>query len=305
MGKLKAIIIGPGNIFNKAYLPFIFNLDELNILGIVGRNKEKLIKYKQRYGCGIYTHLDEAIKLKPDCAFVHASTDSHYEIVKELLKSSIHVYVDKPITEEINKTKELIDLAMDKSLILKVGFNRRYAPMYQKALTLFEGLKPELCIMVKNRNNDIKNSVKFTIYDDFIHIIDTLCYIVKDIDDIDVNISKERDSLKSIQVVLKSKSSTAIGVMHRNGGKDYERLEIHGYGKSAVVENMETTMIMENGNIYEYNFGNWDTISYRRGFETAVKSFLKNVLEGNYSNDELNCTFKSHEIIEEILKVTL
>ena len=30
MEKLKAIIIGPGNIFNKAYLPFIFNLEELN-----------------------------------------------------------------------------------------------------------------------------------------------------------------------------------------------------------------------------------------------------------------------------------
>lgn len=302
MEKLKAIIIGPGNIFNKAYLPFIFNLDELNILGIAGRNKEKLQKYKERYGCDVYTEIDVVIKQKPNCAFVHASTDSYYEIVRELLKSGIHVYVDKPITEEIDKTKELIDLAMDKSLILKVGFNRRYAPMYQKALALFEGLKPELCIMVKNRNNDIKNSVKFTLYDDFIHVIDTLCYIVKDVDDIDVNILKEGDSLKSIEVVLKSNSSTAIGVMHRNGGKDYERLEIHGHGKSAVVEDMESIRIMENGKIYVHNFGSWDTISYRRGFETAVKSFLKDVLKGNYANDELKCTLKSHEIIEKILK---
>ncbi|HCD10315.1 MAG TPA: gfo/Idh/MocA family oxidoreductase, partial [Thermoanaerobacter sp.] len=51
-----------------------------------------------------------------------------------------------------------------------------------------------------------------------------------------------------------------------------------------------------------HNIESWDTISYRRGFETAVKSFLKDVLEGNYANDELKCTLKSHEIIEEILK---
>ncbi|AEM77731.1 Gfo/Idh/MocA family protein [Thermoanaerobacter wiegelii] len=305
MEKLKAIIIGPWNIFNKAYLPFIFNLEELNIVGIVGRSEEKLIKYKEKYGCDVYTHIEEAIKLKPDCAFVHTSTESHYEIVKKLLESGIHVYVDKPIAEEIDKTKELINLAMDKPLILKVGFNRRYAPMYRKALALFEGLKPEFCIMEKNRHNDIKNSVKFTLYDDFIHVVDTLCYIIKDVESIEVNMSKEEDSLKYIEVVLKSHNSTAIGVMHRNSGKDYERLEIHGHSNSAIVEDMESAKIMDNGKIAIYNFGSWDTTSYRRGFETAVKSFLKDVLEGNNVNDELKCTLKSHEIIEEILKKAL
>ncbi len=37
MKKLKAIIVGPGNIFNKAYLPFIFTLEELEIVGNSGQ----------------------------------------------------------------------------------------------------------------------------------------------------------------------------------------------------------------------------------------------------------------------------
>ncbi|WP_349290143.1 Gfo/Idh/MocA family protein [Thermoanaerobacterium thermosaccharolyticum] len=121
MKKFRAIIVGPGNIFNKAYLPFILDLEGLNIVGIVGRSEEKLKKYKEMYNIDTYTDIDKAIVLKPDCAFVHTSTNSHYEIVKKLLFNNINVYVDKPLTDDLEKTKELVNLAMDRSLILTIG----------------------------------------------------------------------------------------------------------------------------------------------------------------------------------------
>lgn len=100
MRKFRAIVVGPGNVFNKAYLSFIFNLEELNIVGIVGRSEEKLKKYKEMYNINTYS-LEKAIALKPDRVFVYTSSDSHYEIVKKLLINDINVYVDKHITDDI------------------------------------------------------------------------------------------------------------------------------------------------------------------------------------------------------------
>ncbi|ERM92619.1 dehydrogenase [Caldanaerobacter subterraneus subsp. yonseiensis KB-1] len=307
MQRLKSIIIGPGNIFNKAYLPFIFTLEELDIVGIVGRSEEKLKKYEEKYKCNIFTDLEEAIKLKPDCAFVHTATVSHYEIVRMLLENGVNVYVDKPITNEIDKTKELIDLARKKSLIFTIGFNRRYAPLYQKAFEFFESVKPELCLMEKHRDNDIRDDLKYTLYDDFIHIADTLYYIVKEVGELDIHVLKENNALKSIMVTLKSKNSTAIGLMHRNTGEDYEKLEIHGNNRSAVVEDMELLRTMEKGRVEIHTFGSWDSTSYKKGFVNIVKSFIRNVLDDNkkLANEELDYALKAHEIVEEIYKKAL
>ncbi|MGB9809880.1 MAG: Gfo/Idh/MocA family protein, partial [Caldanaerobacter sp.] len=290
MRKLKAVIIGPGNIFNKAYLPFIFTLEELDIIGIVGRNEEKIKKYKEKYGVNVYVSLEDAIKLKPDCAFVHTATISHYEIVKMLLENKINVYLDKPIADDLEKTKELINLAKKNSLIFTIGFNRRHAPLYQKAFGFFKGTTPELCLMEKHRDNDIRDDIKYTLYDDFIHIADTLYYIVRKEGELDIHVLKENDALKSIMVTLKGKNFTAIGLMHRNTGKDYERLEMHGHNKSAVVEDMELLKTMEKGCVEVHTFGSWDSTSYKKGFINVVKSFIGNVLNGDkkFANEELD-----------------
>jgi len=305
MKKFKTIIIGPGNIFHKAYLPFIFNMDALDIIGIVGRNVEKLKKYKEMYNIDTYTDIDKAIELKPDCAFVHTSTNSHYEIVKKLLFNNINVYVDKPLTDDLEKTKELVNLAMDRFLVLTIGFNRRYAPMYQMASNYFGELRPDLYIMEKNRSDGIKSDIKFTLYDDFIHVVDTLCYLIGNIDStniINVSISKENNSLKNITVTINSDIAIAIGIMHRNGGKDWERLEIYGNGKSVVVEDLDKINVIDRKGEYIHSFKAWDNVSYRKGFVDAVNNFLESLDKKKHNYKELLCSLKTHQIVDDILK---
>lgn len=238
---------------------------------------------------------------------MHTATVSHYEIVKVLLENGINVYLDKPITNELDKAKELIELARKKSLIFTIGFNRRYAPLYQKAFEVFKEKTPELCLMEKHRDNDIRNDIKYTLYDDFIHIADILYYIVKETGELDIHVLKEDNALKSIMVTLKTKNSTAVGLMHRNTGKDYERLEIHGENTSTVVEDMELLRIMDRGKMEIHTFGSWDSTPYKKGFVNIVKSFIKTVLEDNkkLANEELDYALKAHEIVEEIYKKAL
>lgn len=305
MKNLKAIIVGPGNIFKKAYLPFIFNLDMLEIVGIVGRDEKKLLKYKENYKVSTYTSIDEAIALKPDCAFVHTSTDSHYEIVKKLLVNNIHVYVDKPLTDDYKKTEKLYNIALNNSLVLTVGFNRRYAPFYIKASEHFGNGKPELYIMKKNRNGGVGGDIKFTLYDDFIHVVDTLCHQIGDVESLNISrvkAIKENNSLKYIDIEITSCDKVAIGVMYRNSGIDEEVLELHGYGKSAIVENLEKLQTFDGETASIYSHHSWDSVSYIRGFESAVNNFLCSINSKEINDDEIKLSLKTHQLVEDIVK---
>ena len=69
--------------------------------------------------------------------------------------------------------EKLVALAEKKNLILMVGFNRRYAPAYQKLKELQD---PNMIIMQKNRKS-LPGDVRTFIFDDFIHVIDTLLFL--------------------------------------------------------------------------------------------------------------------------------
>ncbi len=53
-----------------------------------------------------------------DAAVVSTPTKTHYDIVKFLLKHSINVLVEKPLTTNLKEAKELYDLASEKNKVL-------------------------------------------------------------------------------------------------------------------------------------------------------------------------------------------
>ena len=51
------------------------------------------------------------IEAKIDACFVHVATKVHGAVVRQLLQAGIHVFVDKPLSEELAEVKELQALA--------------------------------------------------------------------------------------------------------------------------------------------------------------------------------------------------
>ncbi|WP_231597503.1 Gfo/Idh/MocA family protein [Bacillus sp. SA1-12] len=145
---MKIGVIGLGDIALKAYLPVISGIENIEF-HLYTRNEAKLAQVAQKYRFqkihqNLYSLINSGIK----GAFVHTATESHYEIVKQLLLNNIHVYVDKPLSFHYEQSQELVQLAEKKELKLMVGFNRRYAPSYQKLKELAD---PNMIIMQKNR----------------------------------------------------------------------------------------------------------------------------------------------------------
>ena len=271
---MKVGIIGIGGICRKAYLPVITSRYDIDII-LCSRNKDVLLDMSRKYRIKEFTTcVEELIKMGIDCAFVHSSTESHYEICEKLLKSGIHVYVDKPISYSLDDALKLADIAKKNGKILMTGFNRRYAPMVADLKTLG---KPHIIIIEKNRVN-LPGTPKVFVFDDFIHVVDTLRFLMgDDYKTLTVDSLKDESGLKNVVIKLSNKFTTAIGIMNRDNGIREETMEYMSSGKKAIVSNLTETSYFENNTTSKKKFGDWDNTLTKRGFTYIIEDFLKRV----------------------------
>ncbi len=291
-------MIGIGDIAQKAYLPVMTMKKDVDIV-LCSRNEGNLISLKRMYkGIEYITDMKELINRGIDAALVHAATSAHYKICKELLEHGVHVYVDKPVSYHIKEVRELYQLARDKDLILRVGFNRREAPMV-KALKKLQ--KPSNIIYQKNRVNLPANPREY-IYDDFIHVVDSVRYLLgDDVLDYRVNYKIEEGLLYSVTLTLVSQHGIAIGIMNRESGKTEEKIEYICSGEKRMIEDLNNLTIYRDGNEIREKHGDWESVLYRRGFNQITDKFIKDVNEIGKFIEMDEDSLKTHELCEKIV----
>ncbi|KLE15949.1 Gfo/Idh/MocA family oxidoreductase [Clostridium sp. C8] len=295
---MKIGIIGLGNICEKAYLPVITAKEEVELV-FCTRNKEKLDSLSKKYRINeSVSSVDDLINMNIDAAFVHTATESHVEIIEKLLNNNIHVYVDKPISYNYEESLRICKLAKDVNKILMVGFNRRFAPMYSD---LKNYGTPSVIKLEKNRVNSPKSPEVFVL-DDFIHVIDTLRFLMDDdIENIIVNGLKKNELIYNLVVTMTNKNTTCIAMMNRDGGANEEELEYTSCGKKVIVRNLMNSKILINNMEENKTFKDWDSILYRRGFESIINEFINAARLGIQPNPTIEDAIKTHKICDEIL----
>ena len=233
-----------------------------------------------------------------DAAFVHTATESHIEIIEKLLNNNIHVYVDKPISYSYEDSIRVSNLAKEVNKILMVGFNRRFAPMYSN---LKNYGTPSVIKLEKNRVNSPKDPVVFVL-DDFIHVIDTLRFLMdEEIESINVNGLKRDGLIYNVVVTMTSKNTTCIAMMNRDSGANEEELEYTSSGKKVIVRNLIDSKVLIKNVEENKSFKDWDTILYRRGFENIINEFINSVKLGVQATPTIEDALKTHKICDEIL----
>jgi virulence factor len=295
---MKLGIIGLGDIAKKAYLPVVSKLANVEI-HLFTRNTEILMEISNQYRfSNTHSSLSSIIESGIKGAFVHSSTESHESIVRELLQNGIHVYVDKPITYHLETTKELVELAEEKGLILMTGFNRRFAPFYQ---TIAEVNEPNMIILQKNRHA-LPGTIRSFVYDDFIHVIDTVRHLFKgEIEDIIVHGRVRNEMLYHVVVQLISKDMTGLAIMNRDSGAVEEKLEVMGTNEKRVVHDLDQLTIYRNQKEIALSFDNWDSTLYKRGFEQIVAEFINAIRTNKFPSITASDSLKTHEICENVV----
>ncbi|MBC2315051.1 Gfo/Idh/MocA family oxidoreductase [Listeria welshimeri] len=295
---LKVAVVGLGGIAQKAYLPVFAEMENIEV-HLYTRNAQKLKHLSEKYRFDHYHQsINSMIESGINAAFVHSSTASHPEVIRTFLSHNIPVYVDKPIADNLEEVEELTCLATEKNTILMTGFNRRYAPKYQELKALSD---KNMIVMQKNRVAQAGEARTF-IYDDFIHVIDTIRFLLDaKIDQVNVFPVWQKKLLSSITVQISAGEKVATAIMNRDSGVNEERLAVMTPGAKYEVENVTETHIYEGTTERLERFGDWETTLYKRGFVPIIQAFLTAVRNGEKAPISEEDALQTHQLAEQIL----
>jgi virulence factor len=254
-------LIGLGDIAEKAYLPALAKLDRIGDAWRIGPR---------------FDALDTLIAHGSDAAFVHAATEAHAAIVERLLEAGVPVYVDKPLAERLEDCERLVELAERRGLSLMVGFNRRFAPDYA---ALAE--RPRSLILMQKHRSGQLDAPRRTVFDDFIHVVDTLRFLAPaPIERTSVEPQVEDGRLRQIVLTLSGPGFTALGAMSRESGANEETLEVIGGGRRRRVTNLAEVVDEAAGVRTVRHRPDWTPVAVQRGIAQACEHFLAAVRDG-------------------------
>lgn len=294
---MKVGVIGIGDIAQKAYLPVLSTYEDMELV-LCTRNEEVLEKMARKYHIKErYTKVEDLVKSGIRAAFVHSSTDSHAFVCEQLIEAGIHVFVDKPIAYDSSTAIRLIEKAKSKDLIFMVGFNRRYALPYDR---LYEVENPNLCIVEKHRAHHPDDARTF-IFDDFIHVIDTLLNVFPyPIIDKQIEARVEGGLLHHIVLQLKAKEGTAIGIMNRDSGMNEEVIKLFSPEETIEVKNIHQATTLTGRDVMQHGTDDWEPTLQTRGFYRMTRHFMQ-AIEAGASEWHYHIDLQRHLIAEEIV----
>jgi virulence factor len=293
--RLRVGMVGLGGIARRVYLPVLGTRPDLD-LRVCTRNQAVLddvcAAYRIAHG---YTELSAMLAEGLDAVFVHAATGAHVDVVRAVLEAGIPVYVDKPLAADVDDARDLVELARRQRTSLFVGFNRRFAPAY-RALADEEFS----CAVMQKHRVGFPDDARRVIFDDFIHVIDTLRFLIDEARLVDVHSVRIAGDLALVSVVLAGPGRVAVGVMNRDGGATEEVLEIHGPGVKTSVRDLTEVIEDREGRREIRRLDEWTPVEERRGF-VAMCDFFVDAVRAGYRLDAGDA-LRTHELCDEVLR---
>ena len=153
MNTQKVAVIGCG-LWGRNIVRNFYNLGVLHT--VCDLDTENLKKVQEQYD-GVHTtsNFDDIIN-NPEITAVAVITPSHthFKLVKQVLNSNRHVYVEKPISTSSAEAEELKLLAEEKNLVLMVGHLLLYHPAVNRLKMLVdEGVLGDVVYAQSDRLN--------------------------------------------------------------------------------------------------------------------------------------------------------
>ena len=295
---MRVAVIGLGDIARKAYLPVVTAIPGVTPV-LVSRNPRTVAAVGDAHRVPYrFTHLGDALASGLDAAMVHSPTHTHPEIVTTLLSAGVPVLVDKPLASDAATAREVVALAQDLGVSLMVGFNRRFAPAYR---ALSGWADRDVVVLHKHREEGPKPP-RDMVFDDFIHVVDTLRFLVPSpLDDLDVTakVDDEGRCLR-LSVQFTGGGRLAQGVMSWTAGMAHESLDVIGEGRRRQVVDLADVVDL-GGQERLTRRGGWSAATELRGFDAMCAAFLHAVRDGEVL--DAADALVTHEVCERVVAV--
>jgi predicted dehydrogenase len=115
-------------------------VDEVELVGFVDSDPAALARLQRDVGVSprqCFSSLAEALAVvRADAALVTTNLPGHAPVTTSALESGLHVLVEKPFTDSLERARQLVDLAAANGVTLMVSQNYRFFPAVRAAAQL-------------------------------------------------------------------------------------------------------------------------------------------------------------------------
>lgn len=188
MQVIKILVVGCGNM-GASHAKAYHDLDGFEIVGLVARGDSKH-KLNTELGAdyALFESYEEALEqTKPDAVCIATYPDTHKDYAIKAFESGAHVFIEKPLAEDVTSAKEVVNAAITYNKKLVVGYILRYHPSWMKFIELSKTMGKPLVMRMNlnqqshgymwNVHRNLMSSLS-PIVDCGVHYIDVMCQMV-------------------------------------------------------------------------------------------------------------------------------
>ena len=183
-GLINIGVVGVGHL-GDFHLKQLGAIPQVFISGLYDINPKRAEEMSFRYNVPVHTSLEELLSAS-DAVLVVTPTSYHYAVAGRALDADCHLFIEKPITDNINHAQLLLEKANMLDKIIQVGHIERFNP----AFTVLKNLDIQPRFIEAHRLAEFNprgNDVP-VILDLMIHDLDIILSLVKsEINDIKAN----------------------------------------------------------------------------------------------------------------------
>ena len=130
---IKAGVLGAGHL-GKIHLRLLNESDRYEFLGFYDPDKKNAQILSKEKGYKYYD-TPEALVKAVDMVDIVTPTLSHHEMAMLALKNGNHIFIEKPIANNVDEANEITAFAKAKNLLGQVGHVERFNPAFKAAIS--------------------------------------------------------------------------------------------------------------------------------------------------------------------------
>ena len=171
---IKVGIVGVGHL-GEIHLKLISNSNLFTLAGFYENNQERAASISEKYNLISYKSHDDLCN-DIDAVIICTPTLHHFETAKFFLSHNKHVFIEKPITTNLEQANKLIELKNKNNLIGQVGHVERFNGAFMEVENI---LNPMFIESHRLSNYPARGTDVSVVLDLMIHDIDIVLSIVK------------------------------------------------------------------------------------------------------------------------------
>lgn len=314
---LKVAVIGLGGIGNT-HAPIYQASDKADLVAVCDIDKERADAAAEKYGVPAFYSIDDLLK-HADINSVSITTagvengGDHYEPTMQCLEAGLNVLGEKPISNEIEKAREMVRKADEKGVYYGINLNHRFVPPAIKAKEwVTEGKLGDLLLinMTMWIGNPNDTSPWFHARALHPHSLDVMRYYCGEVGRVHAFFNKApgRDCYSNLQMNLEFDNGVVghlTGSYDTNPRHNLERCEVMGTEGRFVLDNCYEELTLYPRRSDELTVVRNSIMGglsgFRATFENRITKWIEEV-DGGVPRDQIDASGKDGLAVQEIIE---